>query len=62
MKYLDDTRVGVWGWGYGGYVAAMILGSNNKKVFKCGTAVSPITDWLYYSECGTSCCCDNILI
>lgn len=49
LKNLDETRVGVWGWGYGGYVAAMILGSN-KKVFKCGTAVSPITDWLYYSE------------
>lgn len=48
-KFLDRTRVGVWGWGYGGYVAAMVLGSN-KQVFKCGTAVSPITDWLYYSE------------
>jgi inactive dipeptidyl peptidase 10 len=49
LKNLDETRVGVWGWGYGGYVTAMILGSN-KKIFKCGTAVSPITDWLFYSE------------
>lgn len=48
-KFLDRTRVGVWGWGYGGYVAAMVLASN-KQVFKCGVAVSPITDWLYYSE------------
>lgn len=50
MKFLDKSRVGVWGWGFGGYVTAMILGSN-KKVFKCGIAVSPITDWIYYSEC-----------
>jgi cephalosporin-C deacetylase-like acetyl esterase len=49
MKFLDKARVGVWGWGFGGYVSAMILGSN-KKVFKCGVAVSPITDWIYYSE------------
>lgn len=49
MKFLDRSRVGVWGKGFGGYVTAMILGSN-KKVFKCGVAVSPITDWIYYSE------------
>lgn len=49
LNFLDETRVGVWGWGYGGYVTAMLLGSQ-QKVFKCGIAVSPITDWLYYSE------------
>ena len=49
MKYLDKSRVGVWGWGFGGYVTTMILGSN-KKVFKCGIAVSPISDWIYYSK------------
>lgn len=47
-KYLDDTRVGVWGWGYGGYVTAMVLG-NQENVFKCGVAVNPIADWMYYS-------------
>lgn len=49
LNFLDETRVGVWGWGYGGYVTAMLLGSQ-QKVFKCGIAVSPITDWLYYSK------------
>lgn len=43
------TRVAVWGWGYGGYVTAMLLGSQ-QATLKCGIAVSPITDWLYYSE------------
>lgn len=51
-KYLDQTRVGMWGWGYGGYVTTMALGlGNQQKVYKCGIAVSPISDWLYYSEC-----------
>lgn len=49
FHFLDRSRVGVWGWGYGGYVTAMVLGSQ-QKVFKCGIAVSPITDWLYYSK------------
>jgi dipeptidyl aminopeptidase/acylaminoacyl peptidase len=39
----------VWGWGYGGYVTAMLLGSQ-QNIFKCGIAVSPIADWLYYSK------------
>jgi len=50
-KYLDKTRIGIWGWGYGGYVTTMVLGlGNQQKIFKCGIAVNPITDWLYYSK------------
>lgn len=49
LTYMDRTRVGLWGWGYGGYVTAMVLGSQ-QSVFKCGIAVSPVADWLYYSE------------
>lgn len=49
LKFLDETRVGVWGWGYGAYVTSMVLGSQ-QNVFKCGVAVNPIADWLYYSQ------------
>ncbi|XP_053998740.1 dipeptidyl aminopeptidase-like protein 6 isoform X1 [Hylaeus anthracinus] len=52
LKYLDVTRVGVWGWGYGGYVTAMVLG-NQENLFKCGVAVNPIADWLYYNSAFT---------
>ncbi|PSN56674.1 hypothetical protein C0J52_00051 [Blattella germanica] len=52
LKFLDETRVGVWGWGYGGYVTAMLLGSQ-QNIFKCGIAVSPIADWLYYNSAFT---------
>lgn len=30
-------------------MTAMVLGSQ-ENVFKCGVAVNPIADWLYYSE------------
>ena len=49
ISFLDETRVGIWGWGYGGYVTSMVLGTQ-QDVFKCGIAVSPIADWLYYSK------------
>ncbi|XP_056631693.1 dipeptidyl aminopeptidase-like protein 6 isoform X1 [Diorhabda sublineata] len=53
-KYLDKTRVGIWGWGYGGYVTAMVLGlGNQQKVYKCGISVSPIADWLFYNAAFT---------
>lgn len=55
LNYLDMTRVGVWGWGYGGYVTAMLMGSQ-QEVFKCGVAVSPIVDWLYYSKQSDAIC------
>lgn len=47
--YLDENRVGVWGWGYGGYVTTMLLGSQQDQI-QCGIAVAPIVDWLYYSK------------
>lgn len=49
MSYLDETRVGIWGWGYGGYVTAMVLGTQ-QEIYKCGISVSPITDYLFYSK------------
>jgi len=34
---------------YGGYVATRALGSET-NIFKCGVAVSPVTNWRYYSK------------
>ncbi|XP_055836833.1 inactive dipeptidyl peptidase 10 isoform X2 [Episyrphus balteatus] len=52
FSFLDETRVGVWGWGYGGYVTTMVLGSQ-QEVFKCGISISPIADWLFYNSAFT---------
>jgi len=44
---IDAERIGVWGWSYGGYMAALcILKGNN--VFKTAIAVAPVTSWRYY--------------
>lgn len=49
MSFLDESRVGIWGWGYGGYVTSMVLGAQ-QSIYKCGISVSPISDWLFYSK------------
>lgn len=47
LPYVDPSRVGIWGWSYGGYMTAlcMTLGAD---VFKAGISVSPVTNWRFY--------------
>uniref|UniRef100_A0A452H3A4 Uncharacterized protein n=1 Tax=Gopherus agassizii TaxID=38772 RepID=A0A452H3A4_9SAUR len=40
MGFVDEKRIAVWGWSYGGYVTSLALGSGS-GVFKCGMAVAP---------------------
>eukprot|EP00064_Thunnus_orientalis_P001733 superscaffoldBa00000120_g1736 len=48
--YIDKTRMGVYGKAYGGYLATMLLSSEEFTQLKCGTAVSPITDFELYAS------------
>uniref|UniRef100_A0A3Q3FYQ6 Dipeptidyl-peptidase 6b n=1 Tax=Labrus bergylta TaxID=56723 RepID=A0A3Q3FYQ6_9LABR len=48
--YIDKTRMGVYGKAYGGYLATMLLSSEEFTELKCGTAVSPITDFEIYAS------------
>uniref|UniRef100_A0A8C1KQJ1 Dipeptidyl-peptidase 6b n=1 Tax=Cyprinus carpio TaxID=7962 RepID=A0A8C1KQJ1_CYPCA len=53
LPYIDSSRVGVYGKAYGGYLASRLLRSDeNPNMFKfkikCGTVVSPITDFSLY--------------
>lgn len=45
FKFIDSSRVGIWGWSYGGYATAMTLAKDTEKVFKCGISVAPVTSW-----------------
>ncbi|XP_055084460.1 dipeptidyl aminopeptidase-like protein 6 isoform X2 [Periophthalmus magnuspinnatus] len=47
--YIDKNRMGVYGKAYGGYLATLLLSSEFTKL-KCGTAVSPITDFELYAS------------
>ena len=44
MGIADPTRVGIYGWSYGGYLAAMCL-CRAPDVFHCAVAGAPVTSW-----------------
>jgi dipeptidyl-peptidase-4 len=44
---LDTSRVGIRGWSFGGYVAALAV-LRRPDVFHAGIAGAPVTDWLLY--------------
>jgi dipeptidyl-peptidase-4 len=44
---LDLERVGVFGWSFGGYMAALAV-LRRPDVFKVGVAGAPVVDWLDY--------------
>jgi dipeptidyl-peptidase-4 len=47
--WIDETRVAIWGWSYGGYATTHTI-SEGSGVFKCGLAVAPLaTRFLYDS-------------
>jgi dipeptidyl-peptidase 4 len=47
LPYVDASRIGIWGWSYGGYMSALSLMLGN-DVFKTAIAVAPVTTWRYY--------------
>lgn len=49
LPYVDETRIGIWGWSYGGYMASLCL-LRGADVFKTGVAVAPVTDWKLYDS------------
>jgi len=49
LHFIDSRRMGVWGWSYGGYAAALAL-AGQQSIFQCGISVSPVTNWKLYGE------------
>jgi dipeptidyl-peptidase-4 len=49
LPYVDATRIGIWGWSYGGHMTlhAMFEAGDD---FKAGFAGGPVTDWHYYDS------------
>jgi len=47
LDFIDEDRVGMYGWSYGGYMALMCLMQGN-DVFKMAVSVGPVTDWRFY--------------
>lgn len=49
LSYVDNTRIGIWGWSYGGYMTALCL-TKGADYFKTGISVAPVTNWRYYDN------------
>uniref|UniRef100_A0A8C7QTN5 Dipeptidyl peptidase like 10 n=1 Tax=Oncorhynchus mykiss TaxID=8022 RepID=A0A8C7QTN5_ONCMY len=49
FPYIDRTRIGVFGRGYGAYITLMMLKSTD-SLLKCSVAMSPVTDWKLYAS------------
>jgi dipeptidyl-peptidase-4 len=47
LPYVDMARLGVCGWGYGGFLAVHAM-LDRPVPFKAGFAGAPVLDWLYY--------------
>ena len=47
QSYVDKSRIGIWGWSYGGWNTLMSM-SEGRPVFKAGVAIAPPTSWRYY--------------
>ncbi|KIY32640.1 dipeptidyl aminopeptidase [Cryptococcus gattii E566] len=47
--YVDRSRIGIWGWSYGGYMTCKTIEAAS-GIFTLGMAVAPVTDWLYYDS------------
>lgn len=49
LPYVDVSRIGIWGWSYGGYMSSLGI-SKGADVFKAAIAVAPVTNWRFYDN------------
>lgn len=45
--YIDEDRIGIWGWSYGGFMSANAI-FQAPDVFSTAIAVAPVTSWRFY--------------
>jgi len=47
LPYVDSTRIGIWGWSYGGFMSLNLI-TQAPDVYRMAIAVAPVTHWKYY--------------
>lgn len=47
LSWIDESRIGIWGSSYGGYMACLGM-TRGADVFKLGIALYSVTNWRYY--------------
>ena len=48
-SYVDKTRIGIFGWSFGGFMASNCI-LKGADVFKMAIAVAPVTNWRFYDS------------
>ncbi|MFN2530975.1 MAG: DPP IV N-terminal domain-containing protein [Pyrinomonadaceae bacterium] len=48
QPYVDGSRIGIWGWSYGGFMTSYAL--THSKSFKLGIAGGTVSDWRNYDS------------
>ena len=48
--YVDDERLAIWGWSFGGFNTLKTLEADAGETFSYGVAVAPVTDWRLYDS------------
>ncbi len=48
QPYVDGSRIGIWGWSYGGFMTSYAL--THSKSFKMGIAGGTVSDWRNYDS------------
>lgn len=49
LPYVDASRIGIWGWSFGGYLTSLCM-VKGADIFKTGIAVAPVTNWRFYDS------------
>lgn len=49
MPFIDKSRIGIWGWSYGGFISSTCILKGN-DVFKTAISVAPVTHWALYDN------------
>lgn len=47
--FVDKSRIGIWGWSFGGFMASNCILKGN-DIFKMAIAVAPVTNWRFYDS------------
>ena len=52
LPYIEGSRIGIYGWSYGGYLTLMAM-CKAPDIFKVGSSGAPVTDWFLYDTAYT---------
>jgi dipeptidyl-peptidase-4 len=47
LPFVDNERIGIWGWSYGAYLSALSI-LKAPDYFKTAIAIAPVTHWKFY--------------